>query len=274
MVNIAEKIKDQLKTILKETDLYDKYYQRSSFHNLYISLFRHDLVERNEKAFKFIKSILEPDSVVFDIGANIGYKAVIYSKIGCKVIAVEPDPRNIKILQRVFNNNKKVTLVEKAVSSQIGVEKIYISEQDSALTTFSTKWKSFLESQKDRDDLAQFSPSVESYEIPTTTLDALIEQFGVPRYIKIDVEGYELEAVKGLSQPIKLISLEANLPEFREETIKSVLHLFEIENKALFNYVLDDTKSFERNTWLDYEGITDFLKTTDIRYMEIYCKME
>ena len=77
-----------------------------------------------------------------------------------------------------------------------------------------------------------------------------------------------------MSHPIKLISLEANLPEFREETIKIILHLFEIENKALFNYVLDDTKSFELNTWLDYREITDFIKTTNIRYMEIYCKME
>jgi FkbM family methyltransferase len=274
MVNIVDQIKDKLKTILKKTKVYDNYYQQSYFHHLYIFLFRHDLVERNKKALNFIQSILVPDSLVFDIGANIGYKAGIYSKIGCKVIAVEPDPRNIKILKRVFNNNKQLTVVEKAVSSKIGVEKIYISQQNSALTTFSTKWKLFLETQKDRDDLVSFFPSVESYEIPTTTLDALIEQFGVPRYIKIDVEGYEIEAVKGLSHPIKLISLEANLPEFREETIKIILHLFEIENKALFNYVLDDTKSFELNTWLDYREITDFIKTTNIRYMEIYCKME
>lgn len=80
-----------------------------------------------------------------------------------------------------------------------------------------------------------------------------------------------------MSYRINLISLEANLPEFREETINSVSHLFEIENKALFNYVLNDTKNFQLDTWLDYRGVINFLKTTNlryVRYMEIYCKME
>ena len=44
--------------------------------------------------------------------------------------------------------------------------------------------------------------------VPLITLDALIATHGVPDFFKIDVEGYELEVLKGLGQPIPLVSLE------------------------------------------------------------------
>ena len=47
-------------------------------------------------------------------------------------------------------------------------------------------------------------------EVEVTTLDALIERYGVPTFLKIDVEGYELEALKGLSQSVRTVSYEYN----------------------------------------------------------------
>ncbi|MBM3479865.1 MAG: FkbM family methyltransferase, partial [Alphaproteobacteria bacterium] len=45
-------------------------------------------------------------------------------------------------------------------------------------------------------------------EVPVTTLDALVAAHGVPRFAKIDVEGFELDVLRGLSRPLPALSFE------------------------------------------------------------------
>jgi hypothetical protein len=62
-------------------------------------------------------------------------------------------------------------------------------------------------------------PSKEMVQV--TTLDNLIAQFELPRFCKIDAEGYELKILKGLSQPIRFIQFEY-VPPFREQVIECI----------------------------------------------------
>ena len=55
-------------------------------------------------------------------------------------------------------------------------------------------------------------------KVPTRTLADLVEAFGMPALIKIDVEGAEREVLSTLPTPVPLLTFEANLPEFAEET--------------------------------------------------------
>ena len=64
----------------------------------------------------------------------------------------------------------------------------------------------------------------------------LMKEYGVPEFIKIDTEGFELEVIKGLSTPLKALSFEYTLPHLKEQVITCVELLDELYNKrAVFN---------------------------------------
>jgi hypothetical protein len=71
--------------------------------------------------------------------------------------------------------------------------------------------------------------------IEVTTLDSLIEEFGSPGFIKIDVEGYEFEVLSGLSRPVRALSFE--FPEYLAAASQRVERLCSLGNTE-FNYSL------------------------------------
>jgi hypothetical protein len=54
---------------------------------------------------------------------------------------------------------------------------------------------------------------IATYDVPVVTLDSAIERFGTPVFCKIDVEGWELEVLTGLTQPIPVLSFEFQLTD-------------------------------------------------------------
>ena len=110
-------------------------------------------------------------------------------------------------------------------------------------------------------------------DISITTLDRLIAEYGVPSYIKIDVEGFELEVIKGLSSQVPLLSLECNLPEFAKETLESLAALAKLSPTAGFNYCLaEPPERFESEQWLTQQQMSSIVASGKYRFVEIYCR--
>jgi len=147
----------------------------------------------------FYRSLLPSSALCFDVGANIGEKMEAMLKAGAHVVAFEPSPTALLELKARCGREKNWTLVVTAVGCEAGIETLYAT-QDSGKSSLDSSWQ-------------RAEDVVGTYRVPVVTLDAAIKTFGKPFYCKIDVEGWELEVLKGLTQPIPLISFEFHLNE-------------------------------------------------------------
>jgi len=236
-------MKQQVQKILKQTGLYHRL-KASSLYDLYWSLADKSIIEERRNEVHFYQSLLEGFSkggLIFDVGANQGSKSTVFLNLGARVVAVEPDEANQAILKEMFLNfrlaKKQLVIVGQALSDRSAKETMWIDEPGSAKNTLSRKWVDAL-----RGDEQRFGHSLkfgQRKEIETTTLDHLFSVFGVPFFIKIDVEGFELNVLKGLSRPVPYLSFEVNLPEFQPEGLECVKLLGRLAQQGRFNYVVD-----------------------------------
>jgi FkbM family methyltransferase len=139
------------------------------------------------------RSMLPSDALCFDIGANIGEKSEAMLRAGAKrVVAFEPNPRVLPELRARCGHWKNWTLVETALGSAPGFATLYARERHGQ-SGLREQWGGRING---------------SYDVSVLTLDMAIKYFGLPWYCKIDVEGWELEVLKGLSEPLPLLSFE------------------------------------------------------------------
>ncbi len=245
----------------------------SFFYGLYVHIRHPNHARRKKVERQFYRQVLEAVAakLVFDIGANTGSKTAIFSALVEKVVSVEPDSTAIKILKERFLYNPKVVILAKGVGAEEEVSKFHVFDNADCYNTFSQKWANTLAT-----PATSNRPSKESkviIDIPITTLDQLIKEYGVPSYIKIDVEGFEVNVLKGLTKNVPLLSFECNLPEFAPETSECLSILAKRCSTAEFNYcVTEPPARFESERWISYEKMSIIVEAGAKRFMEIFCR--
>jgi len=129
------------------------------------------------------------EEIIFDLGFHNGDDTDFYLKKGFKVIAVEANPdlvkEGIKRFQK-YIDEKKLIIVNKAISDKRGHQDFYIHPNKS-------DWSSCDKKLAESDGSQSKMVSVE-----TTSLNSLYQEFGAPRYIKVDVEGCDVMVAKQL----------------------------------------------------------------------------
>lgn len=131
---------------------------------------------------------LRPEDTVFDVGANLGYYALLASAFAGEVFAFEPSPRILPTLRRNLEGVSNATIVDTAAGDRAGTADLFLAPTNLIGSS------SFVEG---------WTATEETAEVRTTTLDLFCRERGLrPDWIKIDVEGFEESVLEGARETL------------------------------------------------------------------------
>lgn len=147
--------------------------------------------ENNYEAvnYNFLSQQVKPGMHIIDIGAHLGLFSACASQLTGpqgKIICIEPTPGTFSILEKTIelNHCTNVTAVQAAVSDKEGMATFYVSH------TAGCNSNSLVKNKAEND--------LSFYDVRLVTIDSLVQQYALhPSLIKIDVEGAELDTLKG-----------------------------------------------------------------------------
>jgi FkbM family methyltransferase len=191
--------------------------------------------------------------LVFDIGAHVGDRVASFRRLGARVVAVEPQPAMVKVLKLLYGRDADVTIEAMAVGRSIGTIGLMINADNPTVSTTSREFV----------NAARGAPGWEaqhwsrSIQVPVTTLDSLIDKYGTPDFIKIDVEGFEEEALQGLAHAVKALSFEFTTIQ-RDVAFACIERCIAL-GYARFNAALGESQTFVNADWVGGKEIARWL---------------
>ena len=189
-------------------------------------------------------SFIRPGDLCFDIGAHLGDRIRAWSKLGARVVALEPHPGLMSWLRRWYGQRENIVLLEQAVSAKPGTANLWISRLTPSISTISQEW--LIKVRQNR----RFAGAHWEEQIPVsvTSLEALIAQYGKPAFCKIDVEGGELDVLRGLRQPLAALSFEY-IPAVNETALKCIDQLSQLGDYE-YNWRVSEWPRLRSPVWL------------------------
>jgi FkbM family methyltransferase len=159
------------------------------------------------------KSVInKPCPVIFDVGANNGEWSFLLNKIfpNSQIFLFEPQPACQKmIMEKKIPNSE---LIPNAVSSERGIVQLYRTDETSGIASLHQRYDSYFESK-----------IFTSIDVETITLDSVIEKYDIScvDFMKMDIEGHELDALKGATKSLEKQIIKAFSFEFGSGNINS-----------------------------------------------------
>jgi FkbM family methyltransferase len=201
---------------------------------------------------EFYAELVPWGSLVFDIGANVGAMSAIFRSLSNRVVALEPNADCVRHIQLSFPE-QGIEVIQAVAGPRNGLATLNLSDERDDISSLSDEWIAAIKHEHE-DYRRLWSRQI---VVPMLTLDTLIERYGTPYFIKIDVEGFEESVLSGLSIQPPLLSFEFNAA-FLPATMRC-LDMGVFDAGSSFNFALGDPSRFELETWVGREDLKDIL---------------
>lgn len=199
---------------------------------------------RNDRMDKLNAQFVPKGGLAFDIGAHVGDRTASFLRLGASVVALEPQPRVFRAMRFIHRHKPRAVLKCEAVGARTGQIKMFVNSNNPTVSTLSV-------------DMVEAAHSADGWkdqvwnttiDVPMTTLDSLIAEHGLPDFVKIDVEGHELDVLLGLSHPITALSFEVTTIQ-RDVATDCVQRMEELGDYE-FNLSLGEDHILRHDAWI------------------------
>jgi FkbM family methyltransferase len=181
---------------------------------------------REEHIMQAFARLVRPGDTVIELGGHIGYVSLYFADLvgpEGRVFVLEPSPDNLLYIRANVSSHPSITLVEAAASDRVGEAKFFVEDLTGQNSTLVKDYIVFGENR----ERAFSDASYRQIDVPTTTVDLFAATHSLrPNFIKIDVEGAELQCLRGSIETLK---------SFRPKLMVEVTH----QKEAVFSLMLE-----------------------------------
>jgi FkbM family methyltransferase len=196
---------------------------------------------------------VKPGDLVFDAGAHVGDRVAAFRRLKARVVAIEPQPALVRTLKLLYGRDSAVAIEPVALGEAAGTVELKLNIDNPTVSTASDDFVAAARGAPGWDDQA-WSKRI---TVPMTTLDALIARHGEPGFIKIDVEGFEAQALAGLTRPVAALSFEFTI--IQRAVALAALDRCVALGFTGFDAALGESQSLVHGTWRSADAIRRWL---------------